>query len=76
MQCTFFYWQTRIQANYTAIVFVIKSIFSIIIEQIILESVRIAVGRPGVHSLGRVIPKDFEKWYSQLPAWRSAQKKG
>ena len=25
------------------------------------ESVRIAVGRPGVHSLGRVIPKDFKK---------------
>ena len=24
------------------------------------ESVRIAVGRPGVHSLSRVIPKDFK----------------
>ena len=31
------------------------------------ESVRIAVGRPGVHSLSRVIPKDFKNWYSQLP---------
>ena len=26
-----------------------------------------AVGRPGVHSLSRVIPKDFKNWYSQLP---------
>ena len=31
------------------------------------ESVRIGVGRPGIHSLSRVIPKDFKKWYSQLP---------
>ena len=31
------------------------------------ESVRIAVGRPGVYSLCRVIPKDFKKWYSLLP---------
>ena len=31
------------------------------------ESVRIAVGRSGVHSLSQVIPKDFKKWYSQLP---------
>ena len=31
------------------------------------ESVHIVVGRPGVHSLSRVIPKDFKKWYSQLP---------
>ena len=30
-------------------------------------SVHIVVGRPGVHSLSRVIPKDFKKWYSQLP---------
>ena len=30
-------------------------------------SVCIAVVRPGVHSLSRVIPKDFKKWYSQLP---------
>ena len=25
------------------------------------------VGRSGVHSLSRVIRKDFKKWYSQLP---------
>ena len=31
------------------------------------ESVRLVVGRPGVHSLSRIIPKDFKKWYSQLP---------
>ena len=31
------------------------------------ESVRIAVGRPWVHSLSRVIPKHFKNWYSQLP---------
>ena len=31
------------------------------------ENVRIAVGRPEVHSLSRVIPKDFEHWYLQLP---------
>ena len=31
------------------------------------ESVRIAVGRPGVDSLSRVISKDFKKFYSQLP---------
>ena len=31
------------------------------------ESVRIVVGRPGVHFLSRVIPKDFNKWYPQLP---------
>ena len=30
------------------------------------ESVHVVVGRPGVHSLSRVIPKDFKKWYSQL----------
>ena len=29
-------------------------------------SIRFAVGRPGVHSLSRVIPEDFKKWYSQL----------
>ena len=27
------------------------------------ESIRFTVGRPGVHSLSRVIPKDFKKWY-------------
>ena len=27
---------------------------------------RFAVGRLGVHSLSRVIPKDFKKWYSQF----------
>ena len=31
------------------------------------EGVGIAVGRPGIHSLSRVISKDFKKWYSQLP---------
>ena len=31
------------------------------------ESVRFAVGRPWVHSLSRFIPKDFKKWYLQLP---------
>ena len=30
------------------------------------QSVRIAVGRPGVYFLSRVIPKDFKKWYLQL----------
>ena len=30
-------------------------------------SVRFAVGRPGVHFPCRAIPKDFKKWYSQLP---------
>ena len=40
------------------------------------ESVRIAVGRPGVHSLSRVIPKDFKKWYSQLPCLALSTKKG
>ena len=40
------------------------------------ESVRIAIGRPGVHSLSRVIPKDFEKWYSQLPFLALSIKKG
>ena len=32
------------------------------------ESVRFVVGRPGVHFLSRVIPKDFKKLYSQLPS--------
>ena len=40
------------------------------------DSVRIAVGRPGVHSLSRVIPKDFKKWYSQLPCLALSIKKG
>ena len=37
------------------------------------DSVRIAVGRPGVHSQSRVIPKKLLKngIYS-FPAWRSA----
>ena len=39
------------------------------------ESVRIAVSRPGVRSLSRVIPKDFKKWYSQLPCWALSIKK-
>ena len=30
-------------------------------------SVPFAVGRPGVHSPCRVIPKDFKKWHPQLP---------
>ena len=39
------------------------------------ESIRIAVGRPGVHSLSQVIPKDFKKWYSQLPCLALSIKK-
>ena len=39
------------------------------------ESVRIAVGRPGIHSLSRVIPKDFKNGIHSFPAWRSALKK-
>ena len=39
------------------------------------ERVRIAVGRPGVHSLSRVIPKDFKKRYSQLPCLALSTKK-
>ena len=36
-------------------------------------SVRLVVGRPGVHSLSRVIPKDFKKnVIHSFPAWRSA----
>ena len=31
------------------------------------KSVRFAVGRPEVHSPCRVIPKDFKKWYLELP---------
>ena len=31
------------------------------------QSVRFAVDRSGVHSPCRVIPKDFKKWYPQLP---------
>ena len=30
-------------------------------------NVPFAVSRPGVHSPCQVIPKDFKKWYSQLP---------
>ena len=40
------------------------------------ESVRIAVGRPGVHSLSRVIPKDFKNWFSQLSRLALSIKKG
>ena len=40
------------------------------------ESVHIVVGRPGVHSLSRVIPKDFKKSYSQLPCLALSIKKG
>ena len=39
-------------------------------------SVRFEVGRRGVHSLGRAIPKDFKKWYSQLPCLALSIKKG
>ena len=39
------------------------------------ERFRIVVGRPGVHSLSRVIPKDFTKWYSQLPCLALSIKK-
>ena len=35
-----------------------------------------ALGRPGVHSLSRVIPKDFKKWHSQLPCLSFSIKKG
>ena len=31
------------------------------------KNVCFVVGRPGVHFLSRVIPKNFKKWYSQLP---------
>ena len=40
------------------------------------ESVRFAVGRPGVHSPSRVIPKDFKNWYSQLPCLALSIKTG
>ena len=40
-----------------------------------LDKVRSAVGRPGVHSLSQVIPKDFKKWYSQLPCLALSIKK-
>ena len=36
------------------------------------QSVRFAVGRPGVHSPCRVIPKDFKNGIYSFPAWRSA----
>ena len=39
-------------------------------------SVRFAVGRSGVHSLSRVITKDFKKCYSQLPCLALSIKKG
>ena len=34
-----------------------------------------AVGRPGVHSLSRVVPTNFKKWYSQLPCLALSIKK-
>ena len=40
------------------------------------ESVRIVVGRPGVHFLRRVIPKDFTTWYSRLPCLALSIKNG
>ena len=48
----------------------------VLIAQNIKESVRFAVGRPGVHSPSRVIQKDFKKWYSQLPCLTLSIKKG
>ena len=36
---------------------------------------RFAVGRLRVHSLSRVIPKDFKKWYSQFPCLALSIKK-
>ena len=36
------------------------------------ESVRFVVGRTGVYSLSRVIPKDFKNGIHSFPAWRSA----
>ena len=39
------------------------------------DSVRFAVGRPGVYSLSRVIPKHFKKWYSQHPCLALSIKK-
>ena len=39
------------------------------------ESVRIAVGRPGINSSSRVIPKDFKNGIHSFPAWRSALKR-
>ena len=33
------------------------------------SSARFAFGVPGVYSFCRVIPKDFKKWYPQLPCW-------
>ena len=35
---------------------------------------RIVVSRPGVHSLGRVIPKDFKNGIRSFPTWCSALK--
>ena len=32
------------------------------------STVRFAVGRPGIHSLSRVISKDFKKSYLQVPS--------
>ena len=40
------------------------------------ESVRIAVGRPGVHSLSRVIPKDFKKGIFTASLLGAQHKKG
>ena len=39
-------------------------------------SVHFAVGRPGVHSPSRVIPKDFKNWHSQLSCLVLSIKKG
>ena len=38
--------------------------------------VRFAVVRFGIHFLSRVIPKDYKKWYSQLPYLALSIKKG
>ena len=40
------------------------------------KGVRITVGRLGVHSLSRVIPKDFKRWYSQFPCLALSIEKG
>ena len=38
-------------------------------DGVVLKSVRFVVGKPGVHSLSRVMPIDLEMVF---PAWRSA----
>ena len=40
------------------------------------ESVPILVGRSGVYSLSRVVPKDFKNWYLQLPCLALSIKNG